>query len=344
MSHVDEGTLHAYLDGELSSNERGSLENHLASCVACRERLGDERALLQRASSLLGAARPAERPIPAFEQVRRAPKRAPWFVSTRLAWAASVVFAVGLGYYLRGGDPEPHAVLRMPAAVAPDSATTVATLQADKVTEPARPPAARREKEGNAAPAASGARLDPAPVDVAVQQPALQLRDAGLAARQREADSVAAAQRAALTLSEAVVVAPAPSAQSGVVTGKVSSVEEQAQSRSMRNRVATTWPLISQGTATSMLGERPVGVPGLATRRIRRSPGPDSTVVVEQALDSTTVIQIFQRPATTDGFGAERGQADRVLARYVGRLRVEISGPVSTDSLNKLLEQVEPIP
>ncbi|MGE5803080.1 MAG: hypothetical protein ACM358_12580, partial [Gemmatimonadota bacterium] len=123
----------------------------------------------------------------------------------------------------------------------------------------------------------------------------------------------------------------------------------------VRNLVSTTWPLISRGKAASMLGDRPVGVPGLATRRIRGSPGTDSTVVVEQALDSNTVIQIIQRPATAAGNDDSSGvsgvftyrSADReraVLARYVGRLRVEITGPVSTDSLNKLLEQVEPLP
>jgi hypothetical protein len=113
--------------------------------------------------------------------------------------------------------------------------------------------------------------------------------------------------------------------------------------RSVRNLVSTSWPLISRGKAASLLGDRPVGVPGLATRQIRQNPT-DSTVVVEQALDSNTVIQIFQRPAST---AAKNESADReraVLARYVGRLRVEITGPVSTDSLNKLLEQVEPLP
>lgn len=68
---------------------------------------------------------------------------------------------------------------------------------------------------------------------------------------------------------------------------------------------------------------------------------------MEQALDSKTVIQIFQRPAASFAEADElvaRERTDRILARYVGRLRVEISGPVSTDSLNKLLEQVEPIP
>jgi hypothetical protein len=130
----------------------------------------------------------------------------------------------------------------------------------------------------------------------------------------------------------------------------------------LRGRAVTTqWQIISRGAATSLLGTDPVGLPGLATRRIRRSPAPDGTVVVEQALDSSTVIQIFQRPATAYGFtdsshyysrdraaraaapAATPAFADR-LARFVGRLRVEISGPLSADSLNRLLEQVEPLP
>jgi len=32
------------------------------------------------------------------------------------------------------------------------------------------------------------------------------------------------------------------------------------------------------------------------------------------------------------------------LARFVGGLRVEISGPLSQDSLNRLLEQLKPLP
>jgi len=64
MSHVDEGTLHAYLDGELPSVERAALEAHLADCATCRENLTDERALRERATAVLGSARPAERPAP----------------------------------------------------------------------------------------------------------------------------------------------------------------------------------------------------------------------------------------------------------------------------------------
>jgi hypothetical protein len=133
-----------------------------------------------------------------------------------------------------------------------------------------------------------------------------------------------------------------------------------------RGLVATEWPVISRGVAASLLGAKPVGLPGLATRSIRRSPAADGTVVVEQALDSSTVIQIFQRSLAApvyivDGSkvdtsaraaarqyerapaAREMAAADR-LARFVGRLRVEIAGPLSPDSLNRLLEQVEPLP
>jgi len=131
----------------------------------------------------------------------------------------------------------------------------------------------------------------------------------------------------------------------------------------MRELTATTWPVISRRVAKSILGAEPVGLPGLATRNFRRVPGTDGTIVVEQALDSSTVIQIFQRPAypydsTGSGYANEgrlrlrgssseeqaRERGNRLFARFVKGLRVEITGPLSPDSLNRLLEQVAPLP
>jgi len=87
MSHVDEGTLHAYLDGELSPAERIGLEQHLAQCAACRTQLAEERALLQRSTALLGSARPLERAAPPFEQLRRAPRRQHRGTNRRGGWS-----------------------------------------------------------------------------------------------------------------------------------------------------------------------------------------------------------------------------------------------------------------
>src|SRR5204863_3932890 len=81
----------------------------LSQCATCRASLAEERALRERASAVLGVARPVERPAPPFEQLRRESKRSPWRVRRSIAWAASVVLAIGLGYSLRGRQASPEA-------------------------------------------------------------------------------------------------------------------------------------------------------------------------------------------------------------------------------------------
>jgi hypothetical protein len=51
----DEGRLRAYLDGELPALERAAVEVHLASCMACQDQLGRQRALVTQIRSLLPA-------------------------------------------------------------------------------------------------------------------------------------------------------------------------------------------------------------------------------------------------------------------------------------------------
>ncbi|HET9385652.1 MAG TPA: zf-HC2 domain-containing protein [Gemmatimonadales bacterium] len=353
MSHVDEGTLHAYFDGELPPSERSDLEAHIAQCAACSARLGEERALFERARALLGVTRPADRPAPPFERVRRAPAR-PWYVRTSVAWAASLVLALGLGYVIRGSSARLGAPVGSDQLVAGPETETVAQApqpspgERDQYT-PARPATSERERTARrqAAQAQELAHTDSF-LGFSAPQPPVQLRGAkpaAAAADARALDSMLgrrdAGAAAVAALEEAPVTTPPPAR--GAERRAAATPEPSANRNDPRSvRVlSTTWPLITRGKAASLLGDEPVGVPGLATRGIRQRG--DSTVVVEQALDSHTVIQITQRPANAPET-AERERADRVLARYVGRLRVEISGPVSTDSLNKLLEQVAPIP
>lgn len=373
MSHVDEGTLHAYLDGELPPAERAGLEAHLEQCMACQAVLTEERALLERASALLGSTRPTERPAPPFQEVRRAPRR-PWYARTAFAWAASVILALGVGYYLSdAARPQPYMAqserVALTATPASESAKTEQRQMLSRENEgfvPARPtdkarwsaPPASNAPQAQGYVALDSLRHGDSLLGFYSVQPTVNLRGArpplqGLAGR---VDSVPT-RDSTLRFGEALIVVDgAPTREQAdrrPAAATAAPSVSRNDSRSVRNLVSTTWPLISRGKAASLLGDRPVGVPGLATRRIRGSPGTDSTVVVEQALDSNTMIQIFQRPASATVkydsgasyySGVERERADRVLARYVGRLRVEISGPVSTDSLNKLLEQLEPIP
>jgi hypothetical protein len=72
MSHLDEGTLHALLDGELDLAEVSEIQMHLGSCVACGSRLQEVKQVLAEADRLVGtmdvpagavAPAPAQRPV-----------------------------------------------------------------------------------------------------------------------------------------------------------------------------------------------------------------------------------------------------------------------------------------
>jgi len=338
MSHIDEGALHAYLDGELASTERKTLEAHVAECPACRARLAEERALVERASQLLGLAQPLERPAPPLHQLRQ--PRLMWRLRMPLAWAASIVLAVSLGYYLR--DPRSEMVTQPASstvATADDRATSAAA------EEKAAAPRERRQlNQSN--------RLNDALTGGAVGKTSTDSHARHTTPTSPPAAGVVAARPPASLRNAEPVPAVVPNAAEP-------AARAEADLSMLRGRlVATEWPVISREPARRILGAEPVGVPGLPVRDIRRSPAGDGTVLVEQQLDATTVIQLFQRPATAEraaytapapmrldrSSGArEYAAADR-LARFVGALRVEIAGPLSQDSLNRLLEQVKPLP
>src|SRR5947208_10361364 len=152
MSHVDEGTLHGYLDGELPAGEAHDLEAHVAQCRECRARLDEERALIARADELLGLAAPPDRAVPPFRPGdREPPVRLWWRVRLPLAWAATVVLALGTGLYLGSGVlPRQRAALQNSGDVA-----TAKALTAPAATEPTPSPAAPRQMQRlRSAPAA----------------------------------------------------------------------------------------------------------------------------------------------------------------------------------------------
>jgi anti-sigma factor RsiW len=55
MSHLDEGTLHALLDGELDSHEVREIQAHLGSCTACDSRFQAAKDVYGEADRLVGS-------------------------------------------------------------------------------------------------------------------------------------------------------------------------------------------------------------------------------------------------------------------------------------------------
>ena len=118
MRHLDEGALHEYLDmierqGTALPPYRPTaleVEEHLAACADCRALLEDVRAIRAKTSEILAASGPIDVDMPAFAEIRarararKQPRRVLQYVRMKqLAWAATVVLAVAVGWYARGG-------------------------------------------------------------------------------------------------------------------------------------------------------------------------------------------------------------------------------------------------
>lgn len=97
MNHAADGTLQAYVDGELESFERAALERHLEACSACVAELDGLRAAGARFASAVrmldeGAGAVTIAPMPLSLRTRRA-----WHGPHRmLARAATIIVALGL--------------------------------------------------------------------------------------------------------------------------------------------------------------------------------------------------------------------------------------------------------
>jgi hypothetical protein len=151
MRHVDEGTIHAWLDHQVTDPaEAAWIAEHLRVCAACAARLADERAMLEQADALLaGVARVADTGRPAFDAlVSRANASAPaadviqrsntrmrtWLIPA--SWAASVALAFALGWSVR----EPAVREPAPQQAPRDAALTVARSDARVGSAPASAP------------------------------------------------------------------------------------------------------------------------------------------------------------------------------------------------------------
>jgi len=121
MQHLDEGTIHAWLDGQLPRDEALEVEAHVAECRQCADAVAEARGLIAASSRILtaldgvpGEVVPKQAPFRTEEEtaranaiadaaadaivpldlaVRRRPRR--WFNGASLAAAAAIVVGIG---------------------------------------------------------------------------------------------------------------------------------------------------------------------------------------------------------------------------------------------------------
>jgi hypothetical protein len=163
MPHVDEGTLHACLDGALDAlSDAGELPGgataadvmeHLRSCADCRARLEAERSIREGAGVVLRDARLSDVDVPPFAELPRVQRarRARWLP---LGWAASILLAVGAGWW--GSE-----AWRTPAASFDGAAReTVSSAQPETSLPPEAPQPEAPQPEASPPPRAPVAAID----------------------------------------------------------------------------------------------------------------------------------------------------------------------------------------
>jgi anti-sigma factor RsiW len=199
MSHLDEGTLHALLDGELELSEVKEIQTHLGICAACDSRLQDVKQFLAEADRLVGAleapagsgrTRPEPEPRLTSQVTPRNPP--PWEsapelllpdaldkadrrIGTRVfRWAAMILVIFGAGRLIQGAlrPDRPRLELSARDLTRPASPPAVVSQQdtgkpESAVTRQARPAPAARAPLAKAAPERKAAADQPAPAAVA---------------------------------------------------------------------------------------------------------------------------------------------------------------------------------
>ncbi len=334
MRHIPEDELHAYLDQGLSRSQCVEIESHLAGCPSCQALRDGIAALRDRTTALLARLAPPPRVPPAFEVLRH---RAAEVASRRrrrlhvLAWVASVVLAVGLGWtassFVRSGERASRRVVVAPAA---EPSVRTAALDARRDSSAAPLPSARP------APAPPGEA--PAP------RPAARVRTIS-----SRSDSSRAAQREA-TLS---VLNPKPAVELTRLDGPSGRGEVELDGM---------WRTMSWDGAKAAAGERLPHIEGLPVMRVQVQSNEDGArpvMVVAQRLSSGQVIRTIEGPATdvsqllsrramTDVDSlflpgdSRRGNdvAGHAMAMQVGDRMLAITGDLPSDSLRAMIRRL----
>ena len=154
MSHLDEGMIHALLDGEIPSAELPPIQAHLGACAECRARLAEEQDLLEASDRLIEMIEVPEAASPVASKRSLSPSRA-W--PRNLAWAATLVLAAGIGYSVRDDRPAaPATIAVVPETTFIDRPAETAPLEEKAAAPVDRPQNAAGARERRSAEGASG--------------------------------------------------------------------------------------------------------------------------------------------------------------------------------------------
>jgi hypothetical protein len=338
MRHVDEGTIHAWLDEQITDPaEAAWIDEHLRVCGGCRGRLADEQATFDHAQAMLAETVPSvERPslealvaqagrsLPPSEPALAAASprggRDRWLMQA--GWAASVAVAIGLGWTAReltGRDSPRQATPLIAELSVPAPADSLDRIEtpaptANPATGASAPAVAESNTPGRRLAAPESRRSDAAgptaptqrPLAVSAARPqdtAAQLGSAPPPALERARDAAVAEPAPA---PPAAVAAPAPAAAPAAVARQ----ETITVTADTATRVAATataaWRSVPRTEAAARTGMPLYGIDGFEPQLTEVS-GDGAQVRTLYRLSSGDQVAVVQQRA---GVAAPPGLGD----------------------------------
>ncbi len=190
MSHLDEGTLHAMLDGELSGDEVAEAQAHLEQCAQCRASLAEAKDFFSETDVLIESLDEPESPAPAAP-AENAPAARAWYRRPRvLSLAATVALVIGVTFVAYRASPDMQPAFQRPASAEPDPVVLgEAESRTSKQNAPA-PVGGVVPDSGAEADGGFRAGVAPTPAPERTITPALPPADADDAAPQPAAESL----------------------------------------------------------------------------------------------------------------------------------------------------------
>jgi anti-sigma factor RsiW len=268
--HLDEGTIHAWLDGELPPDESARVEAQVSACTECAALVAEARGLVAASSRILSSldAVPGG-VIPGVEsgtdqlaalRARRQETSRRWWNDRRIVAAASLVFVAGVSSLVWRLAPNDGMVSEQDAVVSQpvtDSAMPVATAPASVPSELTT----RDARVGAAAPVPSQAsprRLANTRAADSVAEPKVVATDAAVSRRanvaaneSRRADSNAVAAKSQLADSASVQRAQRSAFEVQLQQGTAAQNQQALRQRAEQSRPAA--PPAVLGAAGSRL-------------------------------------------------------------------------------------------
>jgi hypothetical protein len=331
MSHVDEGLIHAWIDGafEPDDPEGAAIAAHIDACAECRANVETARRLNARAAEILGRAAPDAVRVEPFERIvnaRRARQmgshpeslepiaelvggtspdtlpgtdagaaggtRARRKPHIPLAWAASIMVAVTAGWFA-------NTMLRPDRAGPPMSAS----FEATRAAAPGAPTESSEQDRANEA-ATEAAVVDAA----AVQGDGAGTREAPLTRQAGRSDANEQRRERAAADAGAAAAAPPPAALKvaesvfrDTLSALIAEAEQEARTQGaelslLRSAVLSDWSTVTIAEAASRFGRMPFAIEGVPIESVEiRETNGLAMVRVRQRVAPDAEVEIVQQ-------------------------------------------------